>query len=165
MRQPHAIRVDIGYTRSEQRELQIIARSQRHADIRGGVDHSADVNALCLHDRREGGDFHRLADLADFHLRINARGLIQDQREGWLHGGLEPVLGDFDGVIAHGQAQDAVAARPIRLRRPHRSAVNVRGRDRSPLDGRSCGIGHRTDNCRGYLLAPRRHQRAEQSGQ
>ena len=66
---------------------------------------------LGLQNRSCAGDFDCLGDLTDFHLHVEARGLVQDQREGWIDRALESWRADFKLVVADREAGDVVETR------------------------------------------------------
>ena len=66
---------------SKQSELDVITCCQGQLRIRPGIDHSAELRAFGLQDRRSGSDFDSLVHIADFELKIDAGRLIQLQTD------------------------------------------------------------------------------------
>ena len=140
----------------EQRKLDVVARCEGQRRDGMGIDDAADFGALRLQQRSFAGDFDRGADRTDLHDDVNACGLVQDQSEGRMHGGLETFGFHFEIVRANGNTNDVVDAVLIGDGRPVGATIGVVSRDSGADKGRAARIGDGTGYGCSYILGPGR---------
>ena len=81
------------------------------------------------------------------HLHVNARRLVEHQREGRVRDGLKSGGRHLDLIGADRQTQQVVRARVVGRVVPDRSAIHIGRRYGSAFDGRSAWIGNRCLRC------------------
>jgi hypothetical protein len=86
---------------SERKEDQRVdvARVERHVDDDVVADHLGQGRAFGLQQRRVGGDRDRLGHLANRHLHVNARRLLDLKDDALAHEALEAAGRDFHPVL------------------------------------------------------------------
>ena len=140
----------------QQRQFNIVARGQRQRLVRRGIDDGAYFRPFRLKDGGGAGDFHRLRNLTQLHLHVDAGSLVEHQSDAGVHSALKSRRRNLHGVIAHRNAGDVVRARVVRLGGKRGSPFGIGRYNGRIFERRTAGIRNRTDDGGGYLLTERR---------
>ena len=127
-------------TRREQRQLDVVARSERQGHVRGGIYHCVQLGRISLQNRRGASDFDRLRYLTHFHSEVDARRLIEHEYDGGVKRGLKSRSPCLKAVGSNGNTRQIVCTRSICLGRPHRAPLLIRDGDGRSSDGGTTGV-------------------------
>ncbi len=128
---------------SEQSELHVVAGGQRELDVSASIDDGAQLGSFSLQQRRSIGDFHDLAPIAYFQIKVDLGVLVQLQDDVGPDGRGETRGFGSNFIAADGKTRKAIETITIAGGRERRATVHVPGGD----NGASNSGSRRIVNC------------------